>query len=401
MGREPEQTVEEEPVETEKVAPREARIKLIRQVESTRDSRVIVYVCSDRSGACAQIGGDVIRPMYEHVRNIGDTDRLDLFLYSTGGAVEVPWRIVSMLREYCKRLGVLIPYRAYSAATLLALGCDEIVMGKKAELSPIDPQLTISGDGGTGVQEQVSVEDVMSFFKFIKEIAGLTDQSAIANNMQLLTEKLSPWIVGSLYRTHTHIRMLAEKMLGLHQERVDEQTRTAIVESLVERIYSHGHGISRTEAKAIGLPVVKPDLNLESVLWSLLELYEEVLQLRDPIDPLTLLKDQDEYGMPVAIALIESRDITSAFRGKFRVRRQRKTPERLNININIGLELPPGLDPEALPPEIKNAIDQMVKDVQMNAPNLVQQQVRQQSPELKVESRIENGHWEDVTSEDF
>jgi len=118
------------------------RLELIRRIQKLRGSRVIAYVCSDRQGAAAQIGDDAVRPMYDHVRRIGKTESIDLYLYSRGGAVEVPWRMVSMLREYCDELNVLIPYRAHSAATLIALGCDGVVMGRKAELGPIDPAVS-------------------------------------------------------------------------------------------------------------------------------------------------------------------------------------------------------------------------------------------------------------------
>jgi hypothetical protein len=121
---------------------RSKRAALIHDIERERGSRVIAYICSDRPGASGQIGEDAVGTMYDHLRPIGKVEAIDLYLYSRGGAVEVPWRIVSMLREHCSKLGVLIPYRAQSAATLIALGCDEIVMGSKAELGPIDPALT-------------------------------------------------------------------------------------------------------------------------------------------------------------------------------------------------------------------------------------------------------------------
>ena len=44
-----------------------------------------------------------------------------------------------MIREYCDTFSVLVPYKARSAATMIALGADEIVMSDLSELSPIDP----------------------------------------------------------------------------------------------------------------------------------------------------------------------------------------------------------------------------------------------------------------------
>jgi len=124
---------------------RNHRTQFIAEIEKLRESKVITYVLGDRRGISASINEDAVRSMYDHVRKIGQTKRLDLFLYSTGGSVEVPWKIVCMLREYCEELSVLIPYRAYSAATLLAMGCDHIFLGKKGELGPIDPALNVGG----------------------------------------------------------------------------------------------------------------------------------------------------------------------------------------------------------------------------------------------------------------
>ena len=113
--------------------PREVRQLLIEAIQTARQSHVITYFVGDRPGVPAQIGEDAVRPMYEHLRAIGTgrVPRIDLFLYSRGGAIEVPWRIISMLREYGDEINVLVPYKAHSAATLIALGADHIVMGKK------------------------------------------------------------------------------------------------------------------------------------------------------------------------------------------------------------------------------------------------------------------------------
>src|SRR5438067_6643833 len=123
--------------------PRDTRKGLIEQIEQARGSRVLVYVTGDRPPATAQIGDDAVRPLYAHLREMGHVEKLDLFIYSRGGAIDVPWRVVTALRQTSDTWNILIPFRANSAATLLALGADQIVLGKQGELGPIDPQLTI------------------------------------------------------------------------------------------------------------------------------------------------------------------------------------------------------------------------------------------------------------------
>jgi len=117
---------------------------LIKKIENKRESKVIAYYTGDRHPFGARIAEDAVRPLYEHLMNLDfatKTKRIDLILYSRGGDVSVPWRITNMIREFCDEFCVLVPYKAQSAATLISLGADGIVMGRKAELGPIDPTL--------------------------------------------------------------------------------------------------------------------------------------------------------------------------------------------------------------------------------------------------------------------
>lgn len=379
-------------------AARAKRVDIIKKLEGIRNSRVLTYICSDRQGAAANIGDDAVRPMYDLVRKIGKTKKIDLFLYSRGGAVEVPWRIISMFREHCKELCALIPYRAHSAATLIALGCDRLVMGPKAELGPIDPALSrmTPQEGGTPVQEEIRVEDVMSYIGFLRDKAGLGDQAALADNVRILADKLSPWVLGNIYRTHSHIRMVARKMLGSHGSRMEDQRANLIVDALAEKTYLHGHAIGRTEGEELGLPVDTPQQEVEDLMWSLFELYEEALEMRRPLDPESLLGNNDEYSSRTMIAMLESQDLTWAYRGELKVRRIRQTPGQISINLNLNVGLPAGLDPANVPQEIVN---NLMKQIQNDVPRIVNEQARRQSPVLRIEGAMRSGYWQDVTPE--
>ena len=80
----------------------------------------------------------VLVPLYKQLCSIGKTERIDLFLNSYGGAVDTPYKIVNLIREFCDNFSVIIPFVAKSAATMVAIGADEIVMGPISELGPID-----------------------------------------------------------------------------------------------------------------------------------------------------------------------------------------------------------------------------------------------------------------------
>jgi ClpP class serine protease len=73
-----------------------------------------------------------------------DGPELDVILHSPGGSAEAAASIVRYLRTKYQDIRVFVPLAAMSAATMLALAADRIVMGKHSQLGPIDPQLVAS-----------------------------------------------------------------------------------------------------------------------------------------------------------------------------------------------------------------------------------------------------------------
>ncbi len=68
-------------------------------------------------------------------------DAVDILIVSTGGSAEAAERIVRLLRERFKQVRYIVPANAYSAATLICLSGDEIIMDAVGTLGPIDPQI--------------------------------------------------------------------------------------------------------------------------------------------------------------------------------------------------------------------------------------------------------------------
>ena len=378
------------------------RHELIAAIEKMRSSKVVVCFLGDRQGAQAQIAEDSVRPMYDHLRAIGHTDKIDLFLYSVGGHIEVPWRIVTMIRQFAEEFDVLVPYKAMSAATLIALGADEIVMGRKGELGPIDPKLSIQRgrEGETTVQEEVAVEDIMSYLRFLRDKAGLSDQTALVGPVSALAEKLSPWVLGGLNRAHSHIRSIARKLLMARskQQSIDEQKIQVIVETLAEKTYQHGHAIGRQEADEIGLKVATPSDPLESTMWQLFEEYEDLTRLRQPIDPRTFVpSQQEEHIERLVMGCIESVSLAHHFSADLKGRVKRQVPPQLVLNVNLNLQLPANIQPQQLPVAAQQVIQQMMQQLQQQVQSITQQQVRDQMPVIGLEAGIQDGAWRRLT----
>ncbi|MGQ9626431.1 MAG: SDH family Clp fold serine proteinase [Anaerolineae bacterium] len=380
---------------------RENRVRLINEIEEVRGSNVVVYFTGDRQPIGSRIAEDAVRPLYKHLLALLDAaparQKLDLFLYSRGGDVSVPWRIVPMFREFCEEFCVLIPYKAHSAATMISLGADRIVMGKKAELSPIDPTLVRAVIGEATVPPpEISVEDVSSYISFMRERANINDQAALAQVVSQLANHLTPLTLGSVNRQYSHIRLVARKLLTSRKEKIDEGRIGTIIDALTEKMYSHGHVIGRREATELGLPVEKPEESLETLIWSLYQEYETFLQLNEPIDPEELLmtrskEEHTEESIPLAV--IESVHKLDVFEINAVFRRKRQIPPNPQININLNVGLPPGIDPARLPANFQQLVQQLLGQISQAIPQIVQQEIARQSPIIGIEGRTYGGRW--------
>lgn len=386
--------------------PRGDRKALIDGIETMRESRVIVYVTGDRAPAPAQMGDDAVRPLYDHLRAIGHQPKLDLFVYSRGGAIDVPWRIATAMRSASDTWNVLVPFRANSAAALLALGADQIVWGKQGELGPIDPQVNIQkqvfppNGPPTAVQETLSVEDVMAYERFATERAGLSDQTALTESLAKLTDRLDAVSLGNLYRTHTHIREVARRMLLSRKKPPKEQQTARIIETLAERVYAHGHAIGYKEADEIGLPCIKAPDDLDDAMWELLQVYESDLHLLEPFDPFDALSaaGADKHREPWPSAAIESTEAVHEFVGELEVTAKRQVPQNLTVNVDVPINLPPGVDLNQLPQQVQQLLQQLLQAAQQGAQQAavqgVEQALQQQAPLVGVEAALRSPKWQ-------
>jgi hypothetical protein len=374
---------------------REDRIELIKDVEKQLDLKLIVYFLGDRKLVSTQIADDAIRPMYDHLREVGKCKRLGLFLFSRGGVMETPWKIVTMLREFCEELNIVVPYMAYSAATMICLGADKILMTPKGELGPIDPTIQFPSTDKPSqlLLPEIGVEDISSYVTFLKQRAGLTDQTALANTMGTLASVLTPPFLGRMERIYSHIRLVARKLLALSRPPLDESKVTSIVETLTEKTYVHGHGIGRKEAQEIGLPVAFLDCAVEKTVWDLYANYEQEFRMHSNPDARSYFTDAgpDVYTeQGINFACVESIKLLHMFIGDLKLQRVRRIPSQPVINVNLALNLPPNIQ---LPQQTQQILQQILQQTTQQIQPIVAQEIIRQSPVERFDSTIVGGHW--------
>lgn len=384
--------------------PENKRVALIREIEEHRGSRVITLFYSDRGIAGTLIADDVLRPLYDHLlsisRNSGhkaETERIDLILYTRGGAIETPWKMVTKIRQFSKEFTVTIPFRAYSAGTMIALGADTILMSPMSELGPIDPSLQVQPDVlGNPFLIDPGVEDVAAYLTFLTSRARISDQGPLAETVKVLAEHVTPTLLGRLERTYSHIRLVARKLLSLPKPPYPEATIDAISEALTEKMYAHGHGIGVGEAAELGLKAQKMESPLDRLVWELYREYEVALKLGTTDDPEGYFQDEttNVYEEENAVGvLMESRDVSYKFGGKIHIQRIRQMPDSLSLNLTLPLNLPPSVQPESIPEGIQQIIRQVLEEGGLEIRKMVEAEIAGQAPVRGLRRGWVGGVW--------
>lgn len=380
--------------------PRPDRLEIVGRLEKLLGSPVITYVTGDRHPAIrAQISYDAIRVLYRHLESLnpdeGKIPRINLFLYTRGGMLEAPPRIVHLIREYSETFYTLVPYRAHSAGTSLCLGSDEIIMGKMGELSPIDPSTSgpynpqaIPGDPRNPLTKiPISVEDVGAYLSLAQDMAGLVSEQQKTEVFKALTEKYQPLALGNVQRVYNVIRSLTPEMLEFQLKTPEEKIKIPEITKALTETYTHSHLICRDVAEKIGLKINRPEREIEYEMWRLYEAYERDLQLQSIFDPEEVIGDQESETITCDVAFIESMSRGDMYSIEVKVIRPQRQPQQQLILRQLGT-----------PPQVRPASSAQLSEAPTQLPpSQPAAQLPQESVEFTVKIKILG--WTEITEE--
>ncbi len=137
----------------------DVRRKKLADLESYTHRPSIIYAVDFMNADKAKAAGSDIQidfsdkdGLFEVINGIDDTKNIDVILHSPGGRPEAAESLVAMLRAQFDNIRFIIPNVAKSAATMMAMSGNEILMDANAELGPVDPQLVFRKGDGSVVQ---------------------------------------------------------------------------------------------------------------------------------------------------------------------------------------------------------------------------------------------------------
>ncbi|SPR99515.1 conserved hypothetical protein [Cupriavidus taiwanensis] len=220
---------------------------LIRDIEEITGRELLVYFTDcDRSTATIDPSDDTY---LAELLNNRQKDSVDLLLETNGGYTDATEKICALLRKTAPDLRVIVPRRAKSNGTVIALCGKSVVMSSTSELGPIDPLV-----GGVPVdfilksppqtinpiQLQVALTALAQTKKLAKQLLSTGMMSDKLNDIDATIAKLAS---RDHFHSHGSVLDCSEALqLGLNVEEIDAKSELWRQIWLLRTMYSYDCG---------------------------------------------------------------------------------------------------------------------------------------------------------------
>lgn len=252
---------------------KDLRLSLIRDIESETGRSLIVYAAATAGKhPAAPVQLDITdKTAFSDLIDGITGDSLDVFLHSPGGSVEAAEQIINLLRARFTYLRFIVPHTAMSAATLMVLAGDTVLMDDRSALGPIDPQIVISMPKA---QFKIPAHAYVQGFQHARQ--AIEDHPAVAAAYLPLLNKYEMYLLETCADASRLSQSLAREWLRSYmlkdQPRAAERARR-IARSLSDhsKFLSHQRSIDIKKAIDLGLNVTDMDTvpRLRDLVWQL------------------------------------------------------------------------------------------------------------------------------------
>lgn len=240
------------------------RKPLIEKISELRDDRCVVSFFISFYGQIplSQVDADMI----EEVLCTSDTSKgVTLLLDAPGGDGLAAERIIQLCRKYSNGdFETIVAARAKSAATMVCLGSDRILMSPTSELGPIDPQIPMKlGDH----YEWVAAHYVIRTYDQLMKDAVNLQQGHIEPYLQQLAQfnaiRIEQLRSATKLAEHIAVSCLKKGMMKSWAEKTIKEKIKCFTDPDVT--LSHGRALNLDHLEDLGLEIVEIPLSCE--LW--------------------------------------------------------------------------------------------------------------------------------------
>lgn len=248
-------------------------MRLIREIQNSTGRKLIVYVANFNH----PLGGihltDVLP--FEEILRTTESSSVDFLLNSPGGEVNATEKLVTMLRKRFKNIRLIVPNKAKSAATMIALASDQVIMGYLSELGPIDSQIPVPNPNGT--IQLLPAQSVIDGIELLgNKIAEAKKEETPLEHYVSMAHRIDPSLWDGAIKAQKLSSQFAQKWLTKFMCKGDEKLAKEITSRFmdVKKFLSHGRMISVGDAKRILPKDAVIELGRDDPLWNMIwELY--------------------------------------------------------------------------------------------------------------------------------
>lgn len=251
-----------------------------------------------------EIGPRLSHSFFKARKEIVKSDPIALVIHSSGGIAHCAYRIARILQAERTHFVAVVPRRAKSAATLLALGAREIVMGPHAELGPLDAQLMDHDrEQVTSALDEVKALDFLhaSSLEAVDQLVlallvrtGKKLETILPAALNFVAETNKPLLekidVVHFTQMSRILKEAEEYAVRLLNRNYNPDQAKKIATTLVESYPTHSFMIDFDEARSIGLKVREAKNDVASALDDLISKIDGTTAIGTLIE----VKDQDE-----------------------------------------------------------------------------------------------------------
>lgn len=209
-------------------------------------------------GLSRYVNARTVDSVYTVLRGLGSVDKLGVILFSSGGDIDEAYIIATQLQRIAKeKLVVYVPRYAKSAATLIALSGDEVVMLPVAELGPIDPVIyDRKSERYVPLQSILEILDILRHKEVSRDVVN-----AILDRIPVLE-------LGDYKRAVEHNVDLCAKVLARRMLRSSPEKAREAAKRLAE-FKQHEAAVTLVDAQELGLVVREAASEEADLLWKL------------------------------------------------------------------------------------------------------------------------------------
>jgi hypothetical protein len=289
----------------------EAFVKSVQKIEVLLGMPVWLLIQNGSADFCCHsICVHALEGFQNNRNEIEEGKPIALLIQSPGGDAHHAYSIARFFQRRTRDFTVLVPRFAKSAATLLALGASRLILGRDAELGPLDVQMPDRereeyGSALDAVQslERLNVFSLSAIDQLMYLLAQRTGKRMdtllplvldySTNFVRPLLEKID---TVDYTKKSRELKVAEEYAVRLMQQNYPLKVAKQVAAHLVEQYPTHGFVIDRQEAETetisgetygLGLKISRPSIELEKI-------FEEMQPYLDGLSVVGRLKENKE-----------------------------------------------------------------------------------------------------------